>query len=261
MKESDVHRLLTTNRFGRHLLVLESVDSTNSFAKSIAGQDIQEGTTVLAEHQSGGRGRHGRAWFAESGKNLTFSIILKPRLSPQELGLLSIYAAVAIADAVDDLYGLHLECKWPNDLLLNHKKVCGILSEGVFRGEQLQCVIMGIGMNVNQITFPPDLERTATSLANALERGLDRSLLLVKILGKLEDWYDVLHREGAGPIVAEWRTRSKMIGKELMIDQSGQHLRGIAQSVGTDGSLVMLIDGRERKVYAGEVTILGGHLS
>jgi BirA family transcriptional regulator, biotin operon repressor / biotin---[acetyl-CoA-carboxylase] ligase len=259
MTEHEIRSSLTTKKFGNRLYLLETVDSTNNYAKTLTLGEFDEGTVVIAEHQTAGRGRHDHVWFAESGKNLTFSVLLKPRIAPRLTGIISIYAGLAVVQAVEELYSLQLECKWPNDILLNRKKLCGILSEGVFQGERLNGVVIGIGMNVNQVAFPPSLEHTATSLARHLGRGLDRIHILVKILEKLEELYNVLQRGDAPSILAEWRRRSGMFGRELMIVQNGQCLKGIAHSLADDGALVITIDGKERKVFAGEVTVLWGN--
>ena len=153
------------------------------------------------------------------------------------------------------------ECKWPNDILLNKKKVCGVLSEVEFRHNKLWGVIIGIGLNVNQSSFPPELEATATSLAIDHHHKFERAKVLSTILEKLEAWYEILQKGNVQDIVAEWQTHSTMLGKEITIEQQGRTFRGIAKSLDTDGGLILMRDNIEEKLFAGDVTILKEKIS
>ncbi|MBI3766348.1 MAG: biotin--[acetyl-CoA-carboxylase] ligase [Ignavibacteriales bacterium] len=158
-------RLSTQSKIiGKNIHTFDLLDSTNLKAKSLLQEGEEEGTIVIAEEQTAGRGRMGRSWVSERGKNLTFSVVLKPQISPESIGIVSLYGGLAVAEAIQDQSHLHPECKWPNDVLLNGKKCCGILSEAVFKQGSLVGVVMGIGINVNQRVFTRELRATATSV-------------------------------------------------------------------------------------------------
>jgi BirA family biotin operon repressor/biotin-[acetyl-CoA-carboxylase] ligase len=132
LSEQTLRKGLGTRAFGNKIFAFDTIDSTNSCAKAVAGCGAEEGTVVIADHQTNGRGRHGRVWQSTPNENLMFSIVLRPNLPAEGLNLLPLYVAVAISDAIQSLAGLRPECKWPNDLLMNGKKVAGILIEGSF---------------------------------------------------------------------------------------------------------------------------------
>ena len=259
MTEQEIHKYLRTKIFGRKLFCFETVDSTNLYAKSLMEQEFEEGILVIAENQTAGRGRLGRTWQSESGKNLTFSILLKPKISPESVGVLSMYASLAVAEAIQEISALAPECKWPNDVLVDEKKLCGILSEAVFHHEKLSGVIIGIGLNVNQTAFLPPLERSATSLALVLGSVFDRVQVLTCILQKLELWYAYLQRGQLQEILSQWQKHTTMFGKELAIDEQGRQMKGIAKSLDIDGGLIVSVNGIEKKILAGDVTILEQH--
>ncbi|HEX9615756.1 MAG TPA: biotin--[acetyl-CoA-carboxylase] ligase, partial [Bacteroidota bacterium] len=153
---------LSTSLFGRKLFVFESIDSTNTCARTLAEAGMEEGAVVLAEYQTSGRGRHGRTWNAEPGENLLFSVLLRPAIPRTSAGFLTFFAAVSVAQALEEVSESRIECKWPNDLLLNGKKVSGILLENTFEKDRVDYSVIGIGINVNQSSFPNHLIPTAT---------------------------------------------------------------------------------------------------
>ena len=143
--------------------------------------------------------------------------------------------------------------------MFNKKKLCGILSEAVFRREQLSAVIIGVGLNVNQVDFPPPLEALATSLALVSEHLFDRVQVLTCILQTLELWYAYLQRGQLQEILSQWQKHTTMFGKELAIDEQGRQMKGIAKSLDIDGGLIVSVNGIEKKILAGDVTILEQH--
>jgi len=255
MQASDILPRLTTRSFGRTLFPYDTVDSTNLTAKQLASEGVVEGAVVIAERQSAGRGRLGRRWQSEPG-NLTFSLILRPSMKPDRLGLLSLYASLAVAQAVEASTGLQPICKWPNDLLLGSKKFCGILSEGQFAGSDLTSVVIGIGINVNQFVFPEDLAHRATSLALAGGCPVDRFALFAEVMYRLEEEYGAVRKGGFERVMAEWKERTTLFGSEVAIDREGTLLRGTASHLAEDGGLVIAANGKEIKVLAGDVTVI-----
>jgi BirA family biotin operon repressor/biotin-[acetyl-CoA-carboxylase] ligase len=256
MQASDILPHLTSTIFGRTLFPYEVLDSTNQTAKALAMDGAPEGAVVIADRQRAGRGRMGRRWESESGSNLTFSLILRPVISPDRLGLLSLYASLAVAEGVEAITGLTPTCKWPNDLLLSSKKFCGILSEGVFNGPLLVSVIIGIGINVNQVTFPEALHDRATSISLAAGGPIDRVVLLAEVLRRLEEEYRAVARGEFERILREWKARASLFGSEVAVDRQGTLLRGTASRLAEDGGLIIAAGGEEIKVLAGDVTVI-----
>ncbi len=256
MTEHDIKQHLRTKTFGKNIFCFDSIDSTNTYAKKLLSQDIEEGTLVIAEEQSAGRGRFDRTWHSSSGKNLTFSVIIRPNIIPQRIGILSLYAGLAVTEAVQELSHISPTCKWPNDVLLNGKKLCGILSEAVFSDAQISAVIIGIGLNVNQTEFPDTLASTATSMVLECNKMFDRFHVLAKVLEKLEHLYAFIQTHHLEDILQRWQSHSIMLGKEVTISQQGQLVKGIAKAIDTDGGLIISVNGTEKKVAAGDVTIL-----
>ncbi len=255
MTELEIRKHLTTQLFGRKIYTFDLIDSTNLKVRSLAADGESEGVLVIAEEQTSGKGRMGRRWHSDPGQNLTFSILLRPRISPERVGLLSLLAGVGVAEAVEQITTCSPDCKWPNDLLLSNRKFCGILSETAGNGTA-PAVVMGIGINVNKMTFPDELREGATSLAIETGRMVDRPILLAATLRNLESLYRMLHAGQAAEIIRRWKTHSRMMGKTVGADRDGGTTRGIASDIADDGSLVIRTAEGDRRVYAGEVTIL-----
>ncbi len=257
MDEAAIRKLLTTKFLGRNLVILDRTDSTNSQAKLIAAKDPPEGTVVIAEEQTEGRGRLGRKWQSPHGLNLMFSVLLKPPLPPDQMGVLSLYAGLSAAKAIGTYSpAIRPTCKWPNDVLLAGKKVCGILSETIFRNDRLEWVILGIGINVNQKDFPSEIRTTATSLALAIGHSVDRHALLASVLGELEQRYRYLQLGSVSTIISEWKRASAMLGNRIQVLQNEVPISGIARDIADDGALILQSGNRELRLLAGDVTIL-----
>ncbi len=256
MSDDDIKKCLHTRVFGRRLLLVDSLDSTNERAKALIRQGEEEGTAVVAEEQTAGRGRLGRSWHSERGKNLTFSLIVTPDMAPAEAGLLSLCAALAVSRALGETAGLSAECKWPNDVLLNGKKCCGILSEAIPRPGRNPAIVIGIGINVNQSAFPPEIERTATSVMLAAGREVDRAALLAAVLLHLESLYALLLGADRAAIVSQWTEACPMTGTTVAVDAGGTRLSGTVAGFDRDGAMILRTEGSERKIYAGDVTII-----
>jgi BirA family biotin operon repressor/biotin-[acetyl-CoA-carboxylase] ligase len=243
---------LQTASFGRKIYAFETIDSTNSCARVMAAAGAPEGTVVIAELQTSGRGRMGRSWVANPQENLTFSVVLRPGMSA--LNLLPLLTGIAVGDAVREQAGVEPDCKWPNDLLLGGRKFCGILLEGSLRDEALEFAVAGIGINVNQILFPPDLSDRATSLRLICGREFNREELLRTILHHLEHLYQTGCREDFSSVPRLWTTRAQMIGRPILIQMRDTRLAGTARRIAPDGGLVIATDSGEQTVYAGDVT-------
>ena len=248
---------LNGRKFGSKVFAFDTIDSTNNCARALAGCWAEEGTLVFAERQTAGKGRLGRSWLANPYENLTFSLVLRPTLPPEALNLLPLYAAVAVAEAVEHETGLSVECKWPNDLLIGGKKTAGILLEGSLKEEGLEYVVLGIGVNVNQTSFPDDISPRATSLKAEAGRDIDRILLLREILKSLETHYAAIMKKGFRNLIPLWLSRTTMLNKEISVTQDGTVISGIVKGLSPEGALILDAGGTEKTLFAGDVTILG----
>jgi BirA family biotin operon repressor/biotin-[acetyl-CoA-carboxylase] ligase len=217
MNVDKIQESLRTRKIGKTIILLHKVDSTNNFAKKLARYGAAEGTVVLAEEQNAGRGRHGRKWFSPKG-GLYLSVILRPPLKVKEAVGIVVAAGLAIAKTLTENYGLTVETKWPNDVLLDGKKVCGILTEVNSVGEKVNYVVVGIGINANSLVskeFPEELKPIATSLKEKLKKRINLEELLKRCLEKFEEVYESYVKLGFQPILKEWTKYSRGEQKQV----------------------------------------------
>ena len=255
MTENEIRLKCSARYFGKKIFYYESIDSTNSIAKSLAREGGEEGTLVVAEEQIAGKGRLGRSWQSEKGKNLTFSLILQPQISHTHIGIVSLFAGVAVCDAIRESTGIAAECKWPNDVLIRGKKVCGILSEIVHPNETQISIIVGVGVNINQALFPEEIKNKATSLFLATGKEQDCADILFNILEQMELLYTFVQNNQYLMIIDRWKDLSNVIDKEVRVDCSGTILTGIAKGIMDDGGLLLETISGPVTVYAGDVTL------
>jgi len=249
---------METEWLGRRIQVFDEIPSTNDLAKKLAAEGTAEGTVVIADKQTQGRGRMGRAWSSPAGQGLWFSVVLRPPLQPYQASELVFVAAVGVCQALRDLTGLDILIKWPNDLLLDGKKVCGILAEMSAEIDLLNYVVIGIGINVNQREedFPAELAMTATSLRLASEEYFRRSELLPAILLQLERAYIGYLQKGFAYILDLWKTMNCTLGREVKVISHGTEYYGKAEDLAQDGSLlVRKADQQLEKVMVGDVSL------
>ncbi len=246
---------LQTKILGRRLFVFDEIDSTNSCAKALADTGMEDGTVVIADHQNAGRGRLGRAWLADPGSSLLFSIILRPRIAQAHIGLLPLFAAAGVAMAVEDATAKKVECKWPNDLVLSGRKFCGILLESLIADESLDYAVVGIGLNVNQKAFQAELKKSATSLLNETGKEHDRRHLFQQILKSLDMIYGGVRKDDFSASLQAWNERARMFGQSVTLTQGDQAFTGIARQIADDGGLVIETPAGKQTFYAGDVTM------
>ncbi len=254
-KES-VLRGLKTKVIGKKLFVFESIDSTNACAKTLAETGTPEGTVVVADFQTTGRGRLGRAWISEPGANLLFSFVIRPRFKKESAGLLTFFSAVFIARTLEHISGHPIECKWPNDILLNGKKCCGILLENSFLQDRFDFSVIGIGINVNQVSFSDDLSDRATSLFKELGHKFDRTELLQDLLRGADALLPSVQRGEVQTIMKEWNSRCPMFGKPVTLAHGEERISGTALGLDAEGGLVIVSPTGQSTHYAGDVTII-----
>ncbi len=247
---------LKTGWLGKGLIrCYETVDSTNIEAKRLANAGAPEGTIVLAESQNKGRGRMEREWISPRGEGIYMSVVLRPRILPEEVQKLTFVVAVALAFALRR-FGITPQIKWPNDILVNGKKVAGILMELTAGDGLADFVIVGIGINVNTSTdeFPLSVRSLATSINMVADRPVRRREIIKILLLQLELWYERFLTESFGIVLEAWRRLSNTLGARVMVILSDKKLEGIAERVASDGSLMVRDDkGKLHKVIVGDV--------
>jgi len=230
-------------------------ESTNDVAFELAAEGAEHGTVVVAEEQTAGRGRLGRAWHSEKSSGIYMSVILRPPLAPTAAPVLTLLAGVAAQQAVISSTGLAVDIRWPNDLLVNGKKICGILTEMSAELDQLHAVVLGIGMNVNHRQMPAELKSTASSLRLETNRAISRVQVLVALLRELERHYGLLLQEGSTAITERWAAASSFAsGKRVRVATAAGDM--LATTAGLDPSGALRLrrdDGREELLVAGEV--------
>ncbi len=233
---------INTRVFGRQeILCFKETDSTNSQARTLADNGASEGTLVLAESQTLGRGRKGRTWFSPKGEGVFISMILRPLMSPMDSSRLTLLAAVALAEALIDSTGLEIRIKWPNDLLCNGRKVAGILTELSTDMDAVNHVIIGLGLNVNtpRRSFPVDLRKKASSLLVESGQPHSRCKITQLFLERFEGHYDALVDHGFPPLLSRWKSLSDSIGKKFRVEMIDKTLTGTIQDVDSNGFLIL----------------------
>lgn len=247
---------LKTKVLGKYLFFSREVGSTNDWAKELAELGAPEGTVAIAETQTAGRGRLGRKWHSPKG-GLWFSIILKPKLKPTETVKLVFLAGLAVAETLRDLYSLKVETKWPNDVLVDGRKVCGVLSEMKTIGEKVAYTIVGVGINTNfdaDKVFPKELRETATSLKTLLGRKVVLEELFRALLEKMESLYELFLKSGFNQILEKWKGFAFFLSREVEVLTESEKMEGSAVDVDDDGALVLkLKDGSLKRVFVGDL--------
>ncbi|HQR38502.1 MAG TPA: biotin--[acetyl-CoA-carboxylase] ligase [Blastocatellia bacterium] len=239
--------------------IYAQLDSTNSLLKELADDGAAEGLVIVADEQTSGRGRHGRAWRSPAGAGLYASVLLRPVISVSDVALLSLAAGLAVADTLTGLAVMPVELKWPNDVLVAGRKICGILAEASFRDNRADWVVLGIGINLHVEAVPLEMSDRATSLD---QEGvpIEARELLLPLLAGLGRWYGRLETAGADAIVSEWSALSPMsTGRVVRIDDGREVFEATTDGITPAGTLrVRLADGHTTTLSAGDVTLKPG---
>jgi BirA family biotin operon repressor/biotin-[acetyl-CoA-carboxylase] ligase len=245
---------LHTQLFRGPIYYFERLSSTNDLAKELGARDSPEGTLVVAEGQTGGRGRLGRRWDSPPGAGLYVSLLLRPPLPPTELPQITLTAAVAVVRALKRATGVAPGIKWPNDLMLAGKKLGGILTEMETESDRIRHLVVGLGLNVNNPAFPAELETTATSLALATGRTYSRLEILQGWLEEMEDLYQRFLAREFPAILKEWKVYTTTLGKAVTVRQGAVEISGQALEVAPDGALLIeMHSGEVVRVTSGEI--------
>jgi BirA family biotin operon repressor/biotin-[acetyl-CoA-carboxylase] ligase len=248
---------LETGIFGREFHTFASIGSTNDEARRLAESGAAAGTIVVADKQTAGRGRMGRTWEAPPGSSLLLSVIFRPSLPPDQIQRLVMACGLAAAEACEAQAGVQVDVKWPNDLHVGEKKLCGILPESAMLGSCFEWVVVGMGINVSQqFAAPNPLADTATSLQMETGKPVDRAELLGEIMRRLDKWHSRLEEQA---LLQAWIDRCVTLGRRVQIGLGGSIIEGTAEAIDETGALLIRSDADELlQVAAGEATLLTG---
>lgn len=243
---------LKTNFIGKRIFYFDTVTSTMDVAAELAAKGLPEGTLIAAETQTKGRGRLGRQWSSPKHKGIYVSLIFRPNIPPIEAPMLTLLAAVSICEAVKEATGLDAKIKWPNDILIHNKKLCGLLTELSAETDRIKHVVIGMGLNVNNDS--KSLVEAATSLKEQRKEHVNRVDLLQEILRRVETNYFIFQKQGNSVIADKWRAYNITLGKRVKISAHKEHMEGDAVDIDNDGGLLLRNNsGLIQKVMAGDV--------
>ena len=255
---STLQRNLKTQVMGKTVFFLTEINSTNLWAKSLARSGAPEGTVTIAETQSSSRGRLGKRWHSPLG-GLWFSVVLRPKIRASRVSQLTLTATLSVMQALHDLYSLEAEAKWPNDVLVKGRKICGILGEANSQADDVSFVIMGIGLNANfQVdkALPESVAASATSLETEMRHKVGLEQLLARLLERFEANYYIYVLRGFSHIVVEWKRHANFLGREIVVIDQDRTFRGVAEDIDENGALLLrLKDGTLRSFVTADVSL------
>jgi BirA family biotin operon repressor/biotin-[acetyl-CoA-carboxylase] ligase len=253
----DVKARLKTKRIGSEILVFEETASTNDVVEHLAKSGAREGLVVFAESQTRGRGRRGREWVSPRGKGLWFSVLLRPSLPPTAASRITVAASVAVARAIRETCRVEARIKWPNDVIVNGRKLAGILTELRAETDEILLAILGIGIDVNceREDFPSDLARVVTSLKMETGSSQDRVSLAVQVLAALDEWYELALTDFEA-VVDEWAKLCTTLGHQIVVTMGQRRVEGFAQALDSDGALLVRCDsGQLERILGGDLAV------
>ena len=251
----EISHKLGTKIIGKKIYSYETTDSTMDVAHRLAQSGSREGTVIFSEGQSKGRGRMGREWLSPKGKGIYLSLILRPDVSPADAPKITLMSAVAVANTIRKATHLGALIKWPNDILINNRKVCGILTEMSAEINTVKYIVLGIGINVN--TAKADLPKEATSLKAEVGESVARVELTQELLRELEHQYSIFKEKGFKTIIEKWRGLSHTLGEEVKIVCQNKKIEGMAVDLDMSGALVVRLDsGFTEHIMAGDVLMV-----
>ncbi len=259
LSSSELKSRIRNQWAGSSIYYYEETGSTNIDAKRLGEEGADHGTVVVADKQNAGRGRRGRTWQSPAGKDIYFTILLRPRFLPDKAAGLTLVMALSVAQAVERICGLQAGIKWPNDVVMNGKKICGILTEMNVETDYIQHVVIGVGINVNLDEMPGEISRTATSILLESGKETARAELLQEVLARFEENYGIYERKlDLRDMLGEYNGHLVNMGKQVKVLDPKGEFEGIARGIDASGELLVETqDGKTVKVYAGEVSVRG----
>ncbi len=251
--------------FGNNVFCLMEVDSTNTFVLNMARSGAPEGTLAVADFQHSGRGKRGRQWFAPRGENLTFSLLLRPLVNIEYVQKITLAAAVTLANTIEEFFRQKgwdlppIELKWPNDLLVDGKKLSGILTESILKDKEVSALAVGIGINLNTEIrqFPQELQNNVCSLTDFVGQRIIPEELLALFLRRFEQDYEIWERNAYRDVVTQWKNRCRQFGKKINVITADGEREALFQDVNDDGYLLFkTADGKTERLISGEINAL-----
>ena len=262
LSKEEILNKIRSQRIGRDLYYYASTDSTNTRIRLLAEEGAGDGTLAVADMQTAGRGRRGRTWISPSGMNIYMSLLLKPEIEVNQAPMVTLVMALAIAKGITQTTGLEAKIKWPNDIVVNGRKVCGILTEMNLEADYIRSVIVGIGINVNEASledFEEDIRTTASSLRIECGEIVNRAELIANSMLAFEEYYECFLKDRSlASLKDEYDSHLISVGKTVrVLDPKGEY-EGISKGISENGELIVeLGDGTITNVYAGEVSVRG----
>lgn len=258
VSEAELKSHRKTKWVGQKLLYLSVVDSTNTKGKELAEQGYPNGTLVVADSQTAGRGRRGRVWESPAGNSIYMSLLLKPKINPNHASMITLVAALALSKAISDTTNRTAGIKWPNDIVMNGKKVCGILTEMSAQPNYVNYIIVGVGINVHMENFPEEISNMATSLFLETGEHINRSKLIEAVWEAFEYYYEIyLQTEDLSNLVKEYNANLVNMHQMVKVLDLRDPFEGKAMGITAKGELIVDTAGSRRFVSSGEVSVRG----
>lgn len=259
LSKAEIESLISSRWAGREVFYYDEADSTNIRAKSAGETGGSHGALFVADEQTAGKGRRGRAWESPSGSSIYMTILLRPKISPVKAPMLTLVMALSVADGIRQVTGLDTLIKWPNDIVLNQKKVCGILTEMSTEIDYINYVVIGVGINVNQESFPDIIRDTATSLKAETGRSFRRSEIIAAVMERFEKYYETfLKTEDLSGIQETYNNILANRDKDVRVLEPGNEYDAHAIGINEKGELIIKTpDGTKKNIFAGEVSVRG----
>lgn len=246
---------VNTGIFAKNICVYSQIGSTNTAAKQNC--DMPEGSLFVANSQTNGRGRLGREWISPVGKDIFMSILLKPKIPLDKVSQLTLIAGMGVCRAISEICGVEAEIKWPNDIVIGTKKVCGIITELAFDKNGSAYVIVGIGINVNSDSFDDSIKDKATSLKLVTDTHYERYKIIAKAITEFEKYYSLFIKSGFTAFRDEYKKMCANIGKDVVIIKDNKSVQGFCDDISQNGELIVMINGEKITVQSGEVSVRG----
>lgn len=254
----EINKGINTLYIGRPTEVLESVDSTNEEIKRRAKQGAEQGLTIVSDEQISGKGRLGRAWKSPKGTSIYESILLYPELPPSQVPCITLAAGLALCSAINKIADCDARIKWPNDIIIGNKKLCGILTEMTIEDNAVAFAVVGMGINVNNREFPEEIRQKATSLYIEKNKSFNRNEIIIKLAECFETIYNEFIIGGFETLKEEYKSCCATIGRRISAQRQNETICGIAVDIASDGGLIVETDSGEKKyISTGEVAVQG----
>lgn len=258
LTEEHIRQYLHTEWAGKNMMVFESIDSSNNEAKRQAESGAEHGLLVIGEQQTAGRGRRGRAWESKKGEGIFMTLLLKPDIEPGSASMLTLVMGLAVRDALETVGKLDARIKWPNDIVCDGKKVCGILTEMSAQIDYINHIVIGVGINVHNTEFPEEMQHLATSVYQQTGEHICRAELAAESLARFEVYYArYLRTQNLRELLEEYNSHLINLGRKVQVMDMKKNFTGIAQGINEMGELIVETSEGTVQVSAGEVSVRG----